>query len=94
MILQFTSSSPARTHSVLIALSLEAASDFMSPSLSAPPSLVYLSKIKVKKKFFFKENVFLSSALGGGRRLVGGEIVGPPSTCDLRNLSAETLFST
>ena len=46
----FVSSSPA-SGSVLIAGSLEPASDSVSPSLSAPPPLVLgLSKMNVKKK--------------------------------------------
>ena len=57
VILWSVSSSPA-SGSVLTAQSLEPASDSVSPSLSAPPPLMLtvslsLSKINIKKKFFF-----------------------------------------
>ena len=53
MISRFVSSSPA-SGSVLTARSLEPASDSVSPSLSAPsPLVLYLSKIKNIKTFFF-----------------------------------------
>ena len=49
MISRFLSSSPM-SGSVLTAQSLEPASDSVSPSLSAPPSLpLSLSKINIKK---------------------------------------------
>ena len=54
MMSQLVSSSPA-SGSVLIAQSLEPASDSVSPSLSAPPLLMLclsLLKINIKKKFF------------------------------------------
>ena len=52
MISQFVSSSPA-SGSVLTAWSLEPASDSVSPSLSAPPPLMFclsVSEINIKKK--------------------------------------------
>ena len=61
MISRFVSSSPA-SGSVLTAQSLEPASDFVSPSLSAPPLLMLclsvslslsLSLSKINIKFFF-----------------------------------------
>ena len=54
VILQFVSSSPA-SGSVLIAQSLEPASDSVSPSLSAPPLLTLCLSVSLNNKYMLKQ---------------------------------------